>query len=93
MDEPASDLALCVAMLSSITDRPTPGRLVVFGEVGLAGEIRSVSHAQTRISEALRLGYDSVVLPAGCLDQTVPEPNIQLLPAANVGVLQEIALT
>lgn len=63
MDEPAADLAVCVALLSGITNKPVDEKTVVFGEVGLAGEVRGVSNAQMRIREAERLGFEKCVLP------------------------------
>lgn len=63
IDEPAADLGICVAMASSFAGRPLRPALVVFGEVGLSGEIRAVSQAENRIREAQRLGFRSVVLP------------------------------
>ncbi len=63
LDEPAADLAVCVALLSGITNKPVDEKTVVFGEVGLAGEVRGVSNAQMRIREAERLGFEKCVLP------------------------------
>jgi DNA repair protein RadA/Sms len=64
LSEPGADLALCLAIVSAITGRPLPADLVVFGEVGLAGEIRQVPHAQRRLSEAARLGFTRAIVPA-----------------------------
>jgi DNA repair protein RadA/Sms len=64
LSEPGADLALCLAIVSAITGRPLPADLVVFGEVGLAGEIRQVPHAQRRLSEAARLGFARAIVPA-----------------------------
>ena len=63
MDEPAIDLAIAMALISSLKDTPVDENAVVFGEIGLAGEIRSVSQAQMRINEAVRLGFNKIVLP------------------------------
>lgn len=63
IDEPAVDLAICMALISSLKDTPVLENAVVFGEVGLAGEIRSVSQAQQRVNEAVRLGFDRIILP------------------------------
>jgi DNA repair protein RadA/Sms len=64
LSEPGADLALCLAIVSAITGRPLPADLVVFGEVGLAGEVRQVPHAQRRLSEAARLGFTRSIVPA-----------------------------
>lgn len=67
VDEPAVDLGFAVALASSFRDRPTDPGTVVFGEVGLAGEVRAVSQAEQRIREAEKLGFAQVVLPQGNL--------------------------
>jgi DNA repair protein RadA/Sms len=63
--EPAADLAVSAALVSSLFDRPVPAAAVFFGEVGLAGEVRAVSQTETRLKEAAKLGFEQVVLPAG----------------------------
>jgi DNA repair protein RadA/Sms len=61
--EPAADLAVCLAVVSSLTDRPIGGKVVVFGEVGLAGEVRPAPRGQERLKEAAKLGFEKVILP------------------------------
>ena len=63
IDEPAVDLAVAMALVSSLKDMPIRDDTVVFGEIGLAGELRSVSHMEARVSEAFRLGFTRCVLP------------------------------
>ena len=63
IDEPAADLGICVAMASSFANRLLRPKTIVFGEVGLSGEVRAVSQADLRINEARRLGFTHVVLP------------------------------
>jgi len=63
IDEPAVDLALCAAVVSSLRDRPLASDIVVLGEVGLAGEVRSVTRPGPRVREAARLGFTRAVLP------------------------------
>lgn len=63
IDEPAADLAICMALISSLKDTPVLENAVAFGEVGLAGEIRSVSQAQQRVNESVRLGFTKIILP------------------------------
>jgi DNA repair protein RadA/Sms len=65
--EPAVDLALVAAVVSSFRDAALPASTVVFGEVGLAGEVRSVSFPHVRVKEAANLGFDHVLLPKGNL--------------------------
>jgi len=63
LDEPAADLAVCLALASGAKDKPLTEDILFFGEVGLAGEIRGVSHAVQRVSEAARLGFSAAILP------------------------------
>jgi len=62
-DDPAVDLAVCVAISSSLYDRPVPMDTVVLGEVGLAAEVRSVAHLDQRLNEAKKLGFKRFLLP------------------------------
>ena len=62
--EPAADLAVSLAIVSSLTGRSLPRRLIVFGEVGLAGEIRPAPRGQERLKEAAKLGFDTALIPA-----------------------------
>ena len=63
LDEPAADLAVAVSLISAITDAPIPADMITFGELGLAGEVRAVPHAEYRVKEASRLGFRRIVLP------------------------------
>lgn len=66
LTDPSSDLAVAAAMASAVIDRPLPPTLVVFGEVGLAGDLRRVTGMDRRLAEAARLGFTAAVVPAGC---------------------------
>jgi DNA repair protein RadA/Sms len=61
--EPAADLAVLMAIVSSLKNKPLPGKLVVFGEVGLAGEVRPVQRGQERLKEAAKLGFTHALIP------------------------------
>ena len=61
--EPAADLAVLLAIVSSLTNRPLPGKLAVFGEVGLAGEVRPAPRGQERLREAAKLGFAQAIIP------------------------------
>ncbi len=61
--EPGADLAVLLAIVSSLRNRPLPEKLVVFGEVGLAGEIRPVQRGQERLKEAAKLGFTQAIIP------------------------------
>lgn len=63
LDEPSADLPIAMALISAITDKPIPEDTVAFGEIGLSGEIRSVSAANTRIKEASRMGFNNIYMP------------------------------
>ena len=67
LDEPAADLALCVAIASSHKNRLIGGGWAVMGEVGLAGEIRPIAQAERRIAECARMGFTDLILPSGSL--------------------------
>jgi DNA repair protein RadA/Sms len=78
--EPAADLAILVAIVSSIRNRPLRQKMVVFGEIGLAGEIRPVHGGQERLREAAKLGFTSAIVPkandpkSGSIDGLVTHP-------------------
>jgi DNA repair protein RadA/Sms len=63
LDEPAADLAVAIALVSSLKDNVVDEKLLAFGEIGLAGEIRAVSNAEQRVAEASRLGFKRCILP------------------------------
>jgi DNA repair protein RadA/Sms len=63
VQEPAADLAVAAAIISSELGRPAPKAAVFFGEVGLAGEVRAVGHGEARLKEARKLGFEQAVLP------------------------------
>ena len=83
VDEPAIDLSIAMALISSLKDAPVDEKAVVFGEIGLAGEIRSVSQAQLRINEAERLGFEKIVLPYHNL-KGVKSEHAQLIGVKNI---------
>jgi len=64
LTEPGADLPVCLAIVSALTNHPLPPDLVVFGEVGLAGELRQVAHAPRRLAEAARMGFNRAIVPA-----------------------------
>jgi DNA repair protein RadA/Sms len=61
--EPAADLAVTMAIVSSLRNKPLPSKLVAFGEVGLAGEVRPVQRGQERLKEAAKLGFTAALIP------------------------------
>lgn len=63
LDEPAADLAVALALYSGLCDKVIPEKLMVFGEVGLGGEIRAASHVRERVREGARLGFERCIIP------------------------------
>ena len=84
MNEPALDLAIVMALMSSYKDRPVDPGMLIFGEVGLSGEVRAVSQAAQRVNEAAKLGFTSCVLPKVCLDRMKPVPGMKLIGVSTV---------
>jgi DNA repair protein RadA/Sms len=78
IDEPAADMGIISAMMSSFLDRPVARDLVVFGEVGLAGEIRAVSQPELRLKEAAKLGFTSCLMATTSLDSIKPPPALKV---------------
>ena len=72
LDEPAADLPTALALYSSLMDMPINEKLVSFGEIGLGGEIRSISNISQRIAEAQRLGFEKCIIPKMSLRQIDP---------------------
>ncbi len=66
LEEPAADLPVALALYSGIIDKPLDNSLIAIGEIGLGGEIRSVSHINQRIAEAERLGFTKCIIPKSC---------------------------
>lgn len=85
LDEPAADLAVCMALVSGLRDIPLDEKLIAFGEVGLSGELRSVPRAQARVNEAARLGFTQCILPRSCLNALPRRPDgMELIGARNL---------
>lgn len=84
MSEPALDLSIVLAIASSLKDQPIDEKTIVFGEVGLSGEVRSVSMPEQRVREAKKLGFDTVILPAVCCKQAARVEGIRLIGVRNV---------
>ena len=84
MNEPALDLAIILALVSSLKDRPVDEKTIVFGEVGLSGEVRAVSMADQRVSEAAKLGFETCILPGICVDKMKDTGKIRLIGVRNV---------
>ena len=84
MNEPALDLAIVMALVSSLKDRAIDPKTVIFGEVGLSGEVRGVSMAEQRVNEAAKLGFETCILPRICLGKLKKTGGIRLIGVGNV---------
>ena len=81
LDETACDLPVCIALASSLLDLPVNEKTIAIGEVGLGGEIRSVTHLETRLREAQRVGFDTAIVPKHNLKMIDPSqfPGLKLV--------------
>lgn len=88
--EPAIDLGIVLALLSSFRNKPLNPKLLAFGEVGLSGEVRSVSMAAQRVAEAQKLGFEVCVMPAVCVESMKYSGKMQIIGVRN---LQDVVNT
>ena len=84
MNEPAIDLGIALAMVSSMKDQVISDRVICFGEIGLSGEVRSVQMAEQRVNEAKKLGFEHVILPASNLKALKNTKGIDLVGVSNI---------
>lgn len=84
MNEPAIDLAIVLALVSSYRDQSIDEKTIVFGEVGLSGEVRAVSMARQRVLEAKKLGFSRVILPKVSADTMEPVEGIRVMGVSSV---------
>ncbi len=84
INEPAIDLGILLAIVSSQKDIIIDEKTLVFGEVGLSGEVRAVSMAEQRVQEAKKLGFDTVILPAVCMKGVQSIQDIRLIPVETI---------
>lgn len=92
LDEPAADLPVALAIASSFRDKPLSDQMAAVGEIGLTGEIRSVSDLPKRLIEISRLGFTSCIIPRRGTDSLVPPNGLSLLRVRNIREAIEIAL-
>ena len=84
LDEPASDVAVAMALVSSLTDRAVPDDLIAIGELGLSGECRAVSGLEYRVKEAARLGFRRAVVPFRNLEKRELHADIEIIPIKSI---------
>lgn len=85
INEPAIDLGVVLAVISSYKDRPIDEKVLAFGEVGLSGEVRAVSQAGQRVQEAKKLGFTTIILPQVCREQIGAVEGVKLCGVRTVG--------
>jgi len=84
MNEPAIDLGIVMALVSSYKDKSIDEKTMVFGEIGLSGEVRGVSMAEQRVMEAKKLGFETVILPQVCMKSVEKVTGLQLIGVKNL---------
>ncbi len=84
VSEPASDAAIALALISSLTDRAVPDDLIAIGELGLSGECRAVSNLEQRVKEAARLGFTKAVVPYKNIEKRSFDAQIELIPIHSI---------
>ena len=90
VSEPAADLAVAAALLSSASDIPVPADMVVFGEIGLSGEVRAVGQAEARLKEAAKLGFAKALAPAVHRTGSKAKAESSLIAAQRIGHVQDL---
>ena len=88
VNEPALDLAICMAIISSFKNRKISPKVVAIGEVGLSGEARAVSMIKSRVTEAQKLGFDICIVPKVCLNELAEISGVKIIGIDNI---QEIS--
>ncbi len=85
LDEPSADLSIAMSLISGITDKIIPDEIIAFGELGLSGEVRAVSHIEYRVNEAIRLGFTKIILPEKNLTSSLKIPgNVKVHGVSNI---------
>lgn len=84
INEPALDLGIVLAIVSSYKDRPVDSKTIIFGEVGLSGEVRGITMADQRVNEARKLGFEACILPKVSMNSLKDVKGIRLLGVSNI---------
>jgi DNA repair protein RadA/Sms len=84
ISEPASDAAIALALISSLTDKVVPDDLIAIGELGLSSECRAVSNLEQRVKEAARLGFTKAVVPFKNVEKRSFDAGIELIPIHSI---------
>jgi DNA repair protein RadA/Sms len=92
LDEPAGDGGVAIAAASSFRDIPSDTGAVLIGEIGLAGEIRTVSQVEPRLKEAAKLGFDRAIIPSNNLERLTVTPDIDVTGAKSLKDVVDLVL-
>ncbi len=92
LTEPAVDLAVAIALITSLKDTVVDSKTIAFGEIGLAGEIRAVNNAQARVNEAARLGFKRAIVPAHNATNLKPTEGIEIIGVNSIREAYEAAV-
>ena len=84
INEPAIDLGIAMAVISSFKNKPIDDKIVAVGEIGLSGEIRSAGMISMRVNEVKKLGFETVIVPKVCMDDLKDIKGIKIIPVSNV---------
>ena len=84
VDEPAADMGIAMSVVSSFREKPIPSGVVLLGEVGLAGEVRTISYVGTRLREAARHGFKKAIIPAGGSKESGDVGDIELIEVSSL---------
>ena len=90
--EPALDAAVACSIVSSYKNKPIDSKTLIFGEIGLSGELRAVSFCEKRVVEALKLGFETVVIPKDNLKEVSSIKGIKIYPVSNINELLKIVI-
>ncbi len=93
VNEPACDLSMAVAIVSNLKDKAVPKDMVILGEVGLTGNVRSIPRIEQRISEAKKLGFTRFIIPAGNIKQMKPIDDVQIRAVKTIQEAMTLAFT
>jgi DNA repair protein RadA/Sms len=88
--EPAADLGVMAAVLSSVRNAPVEPTWAFFGEVGLGGEVRGVPQAEKRLQELARLGFTRAILPRASVETLPGSPTLEVMGVSHVGALEDL---
>ncbi len=91
--EPALDAAVACSIVSSYKNKPIDSKTLIFGEIGLSGELRAVSFCEKRVVEALKLGFETVVIPKDNLKEVSSIKGIKIYPVSNINELLKIVIS